>query len=68
MRENKEIKIVTKEISYTGNLDEWREETIREVKERGLLNRHDLFFFLLSRSLVSLQKQNDSLLYTFDIL
>jgi len=43
MRENKEIKIVTKEISYTGNLEEWREETIREVRKGDSLI--DTIFF-----------------------
>ena len=43
-RENKEIKTVTKELSYTGNLEEWREENQQGSKQRGLLNRHSLFF------------------------
>lgn len=68
MRENKEIKIVTEEISYPGNLEEWREVNQKGDKERGLLNRHNVFFSLLLRSLVSLQKQNDPFLHTLDIL
>lgn len=68
MRENKDIKMVTKEISYTGNLEEWREEIIREVRKGDSLIDTIFFFFLLSRSLVSLQKQNGSFLYTLDVL
>lgn len=68
MRENQDIKMVTKEISYTGNLEEWREEIIREVRKGDSLIDTIFFFFLLSRSLVSLQKQNGSFLYTLDVL
>ena len=68
MRENKDIKMVTKEISYTGNLEEWREEIIREVRKGDSLIDTIFFFFLLSRRLVSLQKQNGSFLYTLDVL
>ena len=68
MRENKDIKMVTKEISYIGNLEEWREEIIREVRKGDSLIDTIFFFFLLSRSLVSLQKQNGSFLYTLDVL
>ena len=69
MRENKEVDIVTKEISYTGKEEGEREEEQEGGKGRGLLNRHNLFSLpSLLRSPLSLQKQNDSFLYTLDIL
>lgn len=43
MRKNKEVDIVTKEISSIGKRQGEREKEQEGGKERGLLNRHNFF-------------------------